>query len=84
MANANYADRVLRTYQRWISPPLHATLGALGIVAAGCRYQPTCSEYAREALQKYGPARGGWLTLRRLLRCHPFARRLADSFDPVP
>ena len=77
--------RALHLYKRWISPPLHAALGVFGIVPAGCRYQPTCSEYAREALDKYGPARGGWLALRRLLRCHPLAPRPGGgTFDPVP
>jgi uncharacterized protein len=46
-----------------------------------CRFRPTCSEYAIEALDKYGLVRGGWLSVRRLLRCHPFS---AGGFDPVP
>lgn len=83
--NASRADRILRAYQRWISPPLHALSNSLGVVPAGCRYQPTCSEYAREALEKYGVLRGGRLALRRLLRCHPLARRGDHGcFDPVP
>jgi putative membrane protein insertion efficiency factor len=46
-----------------------------------CRFIPTCSAYALEALQKYGAAKGSWLALRRLLKCHPFHR---GGFDPVP
>ncbi|MCH5330483.1 MAG: membrane protein insertion efficiency factor YidD [Alistipes sp.] len=46
-----------------------------------CRYTPTCSQYAVEALRKYGPLKGSWLTLRRLLRCHPWG---GSGYDPVP
>lgn len=46
-----------------------------------CRFYPTCSEYAVEALSKHGALKGGWLTLRRLGRCHPFC---AGGVDPVP
>lgn len=62
----------IRFYQRYISPafPLR------------CRFRPTCSQYALEAITKYGALKGGWLALRRLLRCHPFHK--GDYFDPVP
>lgn len=46
-----------------------------------CRYMPSCSEYAREAVETHGAARGSWLTVRRLARCHPFG---GHGFDPVP
>lgn len=49
-----------------------------------CRFIPTCSQYALEAVEKYGAARGGWLALRRILRCHPFHIKKHDFFDPVP
>ena len=46
-----------------------------------CRYTPTCSQYAYEAISKYGIFKGGWLALRRLLRCHPWG---GSGYDPVP
>lgn len=63
---------VIRFYQRCISP----------CFPSRCRYSPTCSAYAYEAVNKYGALKGGWLALRRFLRCHPFSRR--DYYDPVP
>lgn len=47
-----------------------------------CRFIPTCSQYALEAIEKYGAWKGGWLALRRILRCHPFYK--GDLYDPVP
>ncbi|HZT72310.1 MAG TPA: membrane protein insertion efficiency factor YidD [Terriglobales bacterium] len=61
---------LLRGYQAVISPWL----------PPACRYSPTCSEYAIEAIRKYGAARGSWMAVRRLARCHPFH---AGGFDPV-
>ncbi|UCH35279.1 MAG: membrane protein insertion efficiency factor YidD [Armatimonadota bacterium] len=69
-AAARSAVAVLRCYQRWISPVLPPT----------CRFHPSCSEYAREAIAKYGFARGGWLALKRLCRCHALH---PGGFDPV-
>ena len=51
------------------------------ILPPTCRYSPSCSEYAIEALQKYGALKGGWLTLKRLGRCHPWG---GHGHDPVP
>lgn len=62
---------LIRFYQRHISP-------ALG---PHCRYVPTCSQYAAEAIRKYGALKGGFLALRRILRCHPFS---SGGYDPVP
>ena len=50
-------------------------------VGQGCRFQPTCSVYAAEALIGHGPVRGGWLTARRLCRCHPWGK---SGYDPPP
>lgn len=58
-------------YQRCISPLTPAT----------CRFTPTCSEYARQAIMKHGPVRGLWLAIRRILRCHPWG---GWGYDPVP
>ncbi len=63
---------LIRFYQRYISPAFPPR----------CRFRPTCSAYAYEAITKYGALKGGFLALRRLLRCHPFSK--ADPFDPVP
>ena len=49
-----------------------------------CRFIPTCSEYALEAVEKYGAFKGGWLALGRLSRCHPFHRQKSVEYDPVP
>lgn len=51
------------------------------LLPPACRYTPTCSQYAQEAIRKYGPFRGGWLALKRILRCHPFG---GSGYDPVP
>ncbi|MCX6843112.1 MAG: membrane protein insertion efficiency factor YidD [candidate division WOR-3 bacterium] len=51
------------------------------VLPNSCRYQPTCSHYALAALTEHGAVRGTWLTLKRILRCHPFAR---GGYDPVP
>ena len=63
---------LIRFYQKHISPAFPAR----------CRYYPTCSRYAYEAITKYGALKGGWLALKRFLRCHPFHK--GDYFDPVP
>ena len=64
--------RMIRFYQVGISP----------LVPPRCRFRPTCSQYALEAVEKYGALRGGWLAFRRRLRCNPFYK--GDYFDPVP
>ena len=64
--------KMIRFYQRGISPYRPAC----------CRFKPTCSAYALEAINKYGVLKGGYLALRRFLRCHPFYK--GDYYDPVP
>ena len=63
---------MIRFYRRSISP----------LTPPACRFTPTCSAYAYEAIEKHGAAKGGWLTLKRLCRCHPFYK--GDYYDPVP
>lgn len=53
------------------------------LIGQSCRFRPTCSDYARDALIQHGPARGGWLTVRRLCKCHPFSG-MDWTYDPVP
>lgn len=62
---------LLRFYQKGISP----------FTPPSCRFQPTCSQYAFEAIDRYGAVRGGWMGLRRILRCHPWG---GEGWDPVP
>ncbi|GAA3751988.1 membrane protein insertion efficiency factor YidD [Terriglobus aquaticus] len=62
-------------YRHTLSPLLH------GFGVGGCRFQPSCSEYAEVAIARFGPWRGGWLALRRLGRCHPFSK---GGLDQVP
>ncbi len=49
-----------------------------------CRFIPTCSAYALEAVEKYGVCKGGWLALRRILKCQPFHKQDSIEYDPVP
>jgi putative membrane protein insertion efficiency factor len=62
---------VIRLYQKMLSP----------ILPPACRFYPSCSEYSRESILRHGLVRGGWLTLIRLCKCHPFH---LGGYDPVP
>ncbi|MBP1630439.1 MAG: hypothetical protein H6Q15_1332 [Bacteroidetes bacterium] len=62
---------LIKFYQGAISPH----------TPSSCRYLPTCSEYSIQAIKKYGPIKGGWLALKRILRCNPWG---GSGFDPVP
>ena len=63
---------LVRFYRKHVSP----------LFPPRCRYIPTCSEYALQALEKYGAAKGSFLALKRFLRCHPFHK--GEIYDPVP
>ena len=63
---------LIRWYQQCLSPRK---------ISPCCRFYPTCSAYAKEAIELYGAGKGSWLALRRLLRCHPFGK---SGYDPVP
>ncbi len=62
---------IIKLYQLLLSP----------LLGASCRYTPTCSAYGIEAIKKYGPFKGGWLTLKRIASCHPWGKH---GHDPVP
>ena len=64
--------KLIRVYQTSISP----------FFPPRCRFTPTCSQYALEAIEKYGAAKGGWLAFKRLMRCNPFNHQC--PYDPVP
>ena len=64
----------IRFYQKNISP----------YRAPCCRFRPTCSQYALQAIEKYGALKGSWLALKRLSCCHPFYKGKRGTFDPVP
>jgi putative membrane protein insertion efficiency factor len=68
---ARIALWLINGYRRIISP----------VIGSRCRFYPTCSEYAAQSIGRFGLARGGWLALRRIARCHPFS---AGGVDPVP
>ena len=65
---------MIRFYRKFISP----------LSPPCCRFIPTCSAYALEAIEKYGAWKGGWLAARRILRCNPFHKQDGIEYDPVP
>ena len=65
---------LIRFYRRNISPHTQPS----------CRFMPTCSQYALEAIEKYGAVKGGWMALRRICCCHPFYHGKRGIYDPVP
>jgi putative membrane protein insertion efficiency factor len=74
------------TFGRWLARPLLGLVwvyrrGVSPFLGLNCRYVPTCSEYAAEALRQYGGIDGGWMALKRIGRCHPWG---GSGYDPVP
>jgi uncharacterized protein len=67
--------KLLHLYRYWVSPVIHS------LFPTGCKFQPTCSQYASEAIALHGALRGSGMAIRRLVRCHPFS---PGGFDPVP
>lgn len=65
---------LIRGYRKYISPTRPPS----------CRFTPTCSAYALEAVEKYGAAKGGWLAIKRILKCQPFHHQKSIEYDPVP
>ena len=65
---------LIRFYRRFISP----------MTKPACIFVPTCSQYAIEAIEKYGAAKGTWLAVKRISKCHPFHKGEHDFYDPVP
>ena len=63
--------KMIRFYQTAVSP----------LFPSRCRFIPTCSQYAKEAIERFGAGRGGWMAFKRILRCNPFCK---GGFDPVP
>lgn len=81
-----HAPKTRHTLSRLLAWPLIAAVYAYRFTLAPlmggqCRFQPTCSQYALDALRQRGPFLGSWLTIRRLARCHPFCK---GGYDPVP
>jgi len=70
-AFASFFIFLIKVYQVTLSP----------FLGGHCRYQPSCSHYGIEAIQKHGPFKGGWLALKRILSCHPWG---GSGYDPVP
>ena len=69
---ARFMIKAIKFYQKYLSPLKRFS---------SCRYTPTCSEYAVQAIEKYGAFKGFWMAVRRILRCNPFAE---GGYDPVP
>ena len=67
---SEFLDKIINIYQVYISPSLPSS----------CRFEPTCSQYARDAIRKYGILKGGVMALWRVMRCHPYSR---GGYDPV-
>ncbi|WP_226388979.1 membrane protein insertion efficiency factor YidD [Penaeicola halotolerans] len=73
----------MKTFLRklFILPVLFYQYAISPLFPASCRYHPTCSQYTKEAILKHGPIKGGWLGIKRILKCHPWG---GSGYDPVP
>lgn len=83
MAGQAHNKRLIsRIMSRLIAIPVHVYRYAISpVIPSRCRYTPTCSEYALEALECHGPLKGSWLAIKRIGRCHPWGKH---GYDPVP
>ena len=86
MQSNEFCHRLSRGVKRAVALPLIALVQFYRhcispFTPPSCRFTPTCSQYALEALRKYGPLKGSWLTVKRLARCHPWG---GSGYDPVP
>ena len=82
MQDKNPSNRDVNILSRLLILPIRFYQGAISPhLPAACRYTPTCSQYAVEALRRHGPVRGLWLATKRICRCHPWG---GSGYDPVP
>jgi uncharacterized protein len=80
--SSNHKNAIMNRYAKFVTLKLLQAykLAISPMLPVACRYLPTCSEYATEAVERYGALGGGWMAFRRILRCHPFA---GSGYDPV-
>ncbi|MFZ5845478.1 MAG: membrane protein insertion efficiency factor YidD [Patescibacteria group bacterium] len=76
----NLILKLIRFYQRFLSPDT-GIFKSLWLVEAACRFQPRCSDYTYQAVERYGIIYGSWLGFKRIVRCHPWSK---GGLDPVP
>ncbi|MDE6234879.1 MAG: membrane protein insertion efficiency factor YidD [Muribaculaceae bacterium] len=78
----NFSRNISRFFGKILILPIRFYQGAISpMFPPACRYTPTCSQYAIEAIRIHGPIRGSWMAMRRIMRCHPWG---GSGYDPVP